>query len=397
MLPVQLFSVPFDYTLIILVFMFLCILMPMFLLPSMVPSIVSDIKTDSSWIDGLRGIAASIVALNHAPLVMINLHRDPKAFYYDLPLHPLFNFFGSVGVQIFFCITGMLFANKIMASDKIDWQDFYLKRVFRIAPAYFSACTIALCIALWYCWPVVGDLKNMIQYIPSIFSFGLMPLPEINGFNFNRLLGVNWTLAIEWRFYIALPFIFILMKYYKKTTLGLIVTFGFLDSYLTNSSTWVFFLSGAVCVPFMNKYFNGMVASCCSIIAISLVVFLSYNWNVFPSYGFARWLIISAIFFFIVIAKPALFKLRLVVSMGVVSYSFYLFHSMLIFAFFAILDRYCIDISTISLKNFTLLTGAILSLATVIASASYLVIERPFMKKAHHKKKTAPHVKEDMI
>jgi peptidoglycan/LPS O-acetylase OafA/YrhL len=67
--------------------------------------------------------------------------------------------------------------------------------------------------------------------------------------------------------------------------------------------------------------------------------------------------------------------------MGSVSYSFYLLHSMVLVAVFQLCHVYWFDVTKLSLRPFTLLAGAALSISVCLAALSYLYIERPLMRK----------------
>ena len=327
-------------------------------------------------------MAATIVALNHAPLVLINLNLVPKEFYFNQTEQSLFRFFGSFGVQIFFCITGVLFAGKIFKSEDIEWISFFRKRIYRVVPAYFFACTVALAIAVWHTWPITQPQIEIVSSLPSLFSFGILPLPSINEFKMGHLIGINWTLAIEWRFYLLMPILVVLFKGMKRLALLLLFLFAASDAYITGASSWIYFISGAICVPVMKMTFNKQVKSLFYLLMASVIVAYCLYWWKFVDYGYERWALMTMLFLSFVVTRPALLKTYPLVAMGTVSYSFYLFHSMTLFTVFAICNRYLFDVTSLSVKEFTLLAGAALAMATLLATASYMSIERPFMRTA---------------
>ncbi|MBJ2204465.1 acyltransferase family protein [Pseudomonas carnis] len=66
----------------------------------------AEVKHEYKFINGLRGLAAIFVFVNHAPFVLINLGVKNTVFSAWGQIYPNL---GSFGVQIFFCITGFLF------------------------------------------------------------------------------------------------------------------------------------------------------------------------------------------------------------------------------------------------------------------------------------------------
>ncbi|MFJ2683760.1 acyltransferase family protein [Pseudomonas sp. NPDC087342] len=332
--------------------------------------------------DGLRGIAAVLVSLNHAPLVLINLAIVPKVFYFDLVDSSILKFFGAVGVQIFFCITGLLFAGKILSAKPIDWTDFYAKRVRRIVPAFFTAALLAILIASWFSWPIVQRTEDIIPSLPSIFGFGLLPMPTINGFNFGRLLGVAWTLAIEWKFYFVLPIVYIAVQRNRKLTFAAIILFAVIDLFLNGLSAWAFFIPGALCSLISTRKFSDNIRRVSTLAVVVIVTFMFYRAGAKGDYGLEQWLTISALFAALTVSRPGLLAVHAFVALGTVSYSFYLLHVMTIFAIFALVDQYVIGVGELSMMQFALLSGAALAFASMISTVSYIFVERRFMHKA---------------
>ncbi|HFG3782180.1 TPA: acyltransferase family protein, partial [Escherichia coli] len=84
-------------------------------------------------IDGIRGIAALLVVLNHAVFSLSNNGFNPLSV--NTSNFWVFAHAGDIGVQIFFCITGFLFFDKIIKTgNKINWEMFFVSRVKRLVP-----------------------------------------------------------------------------------------------------------------------------------------------------------------------------------------------------------------------------------------------------------------------
>ncbi|MFY9589625.1 hypothetical protein [Rickettsia endosymbiont of Halotydeus destructor] len=97
-------------------------------------------------------------------------------------------------------------------------------------------------------------------------------------------------------------------------------------------------------------------------------------------YGPERWLLVTILFAAIVITKPKILTTKTIVSMGCISYSFYLLHAMVIFAvFWTVSKLYILDITMLSKFSFSMLNCIAFILATFLSTISYLYIERPFM------------------
>jgi peptidoglycan/LPS O-acetylase OafA/YrhL len=117
--------------------------------------------------------------------------------------------FGWTGVDLFFVLSGFLIAGQLFArianNKTISLKEFFLKRVFRIIPAYL---TIVLLYALF---PILRE------------SQPLAPLWRYLTFTLNIWLNRDvcntfthsWSLCVEEQFYLILPAIIVLCTYFK--------------------------------------------------------------------------------------------------------------------------------------------------------------------------------------
>jgi peptidoglycan/LPS O-acetylase OafA/YrhL len=380
-MPTQPFEVPFPLTLVMLTIMFASIILSMYFWACFIPKLTTDTHDKTSWLDGLRGGAAAIVALNHVPMVLINLDLVPKVFYFPVNQHTLFHFFGSIGVQIFFCITGMLFANKILFASEVDWTSFFKQRLLRLLPAYVLAATLAIFVALLLTRFSTLNIMEVFSSLPNIFAFGLLPLPNINGFDLNRLIGVNWSLAYEWRYYVMLPICFVMIRNLPLILIAfVIIIFATCDVMFTGNSVWIYFVSGAVCAPLMNKKLSKRMNNLGSALTLVLLVIYVITWSKFSDYGPQRWGLMTAFFLSMVMSRPYVLTLKPFVVMGSASYSFYLLHAMIVFVVIGMFHKLVMDVTLLTFSAFIILACLALAAATLISAVSYLNVERPFMR-----------------
>ena len=373
-----LYEIPLSYLLVMLCVLFIFIILPMIILPRFLPNLMTNTSNNLGWIEGLRGFAAILVAFNHAPLVLINLRYIPKVFILSQHDFSFLVFLGSLGVQVFFCITGMLFTHKLMSVEQVDWTLFFKKRLLRIVPGYFFACTVALMIA-FFITRSHHNISTLCVNIFELLSFGLLPLPTLNGFELNRLLGVNWTLAMEWRFYLILPILFVLFQSARKFTMIVLVGIALGDMMWNSMSSWVYFVSGALCAPLMYRERQKSWTILAYLGLLFTMIVLYQHWENYSNYHIQRWGIMTVLFASLVILKPKFLSLKWVMAMGKVSYSFYLLHAMTLFALLGLCNHYIVDITLISAVSFTLLVGLSLTMATLFATFSFVYIEMPFM------------------
>ena len=151
-------------------------------------------------LDGLRGVAALIVVLSHTS----NLNM----FFF-----PSLNFrgIGKSGVFLFFLLSSFLLTRQIITtSNKIFtlkfMSNYWQRRFFRIYPLY----TFYLLLALVTTWASVKHYG---------IGYGQPFNLDLHGF-FKELIltesrGLEWSIAVEFKFYFVLPFlagIFLVIK-----------------------------------------------------------------------------------------------------------------------------------------------------------------------------------------
>lgn len=161
-------------------------------------------------IEGLRGVAVLLVVAFHY-WVLRKDWNDPWVQLANAagPALPVAH--GYLGVDLFFLITGFLltlpwFRHALEGRPAPDTRDFYVRRVRRIVPAYYVhlallvAAFIPLVFGLGYWW---RNLYHLGLNIPAHFAFFhyFSPLTS-SSFSLN---GALWTLALEAQYYLLLP------------------------------------------------------------------------------------------------------------------------------------------------------------------------------------------------
>jgi peptidoglycan/LPS O-acetylase OafA/YrhL len=138
-------------------------------------------------LDGFRAVSIFLVILSHITSPAI----------WSITKHLWRLQLGNLGVRIFFVISGFLITSILLAekeaSGRISLRNFYIRRIFRIAPAYYAMLfAVALLIPLGLVTVGYRDLPPVFLYISnySHTSFSL---------------GHTWSLAVEEQFYILWP------------------------------------------------------------------------------------------------------------------------------------------------------------------------------------------------
>src|SRR6185503_2931874 len=94
------------------------------------------------YLDGLRGFAVSYVLLYHFMPKALSLHND--AFIYKI--WDTFWLMGWSGVDLFFVLSGFLITGILYKTknNKNYFKSFYIRRIFRIFPVYYSLIIITI-------------------------------------------------------------------------------------------------------------------------------------------------------------------------------------------------------------------------------------------------------------
>lgn len=135
--------------------------------------------------------------------------------------------FGWTGVDLFFVLSGFLISSQLFARIKtgksVSFKSFFLKRVFRILPAFFVV------LAIYFLIPFFREKESL----PSLWRF----------LTFTQNLGLDlqqygtfshaWSLCVEEHFYLVLPLLLILLTgsgWFRKA--GWILLFIFLAGFV---------------------------------------------------------------------------------------------------------------------------------------------------------------------
>ena len=138
-------------------------------------------------LDGLRAVSILLVLIGH----IAGTVNSPA---WLLPLHNL----GNLGVKVFFVISGFLITYLLLEelgqSGKISFRGFYLRRTFRIFPAFYF---YILCVVI----------ANQFGYLPLMQGDLLHASTFTMNYHHEREWALNhtWSLAVEEQFYLLWP------------------------------------------------------------------------------------------------------------------------------------------------------------------------------------------------
>jgi peptidoglycan/LPS O-acetylase OafA/YrhL len=341
-------------------------------------------------IDGLRAIAVVAVILYHAQITILG--------------YKLFSG-GFIGVDIFFVISGYLITSiilkELVTTGKFSFKHFYERRIRRILPLLGFVTLLTSLISTFLMMPtLIEDVqKQSLSSILFISNFKfIFDLTEYQLLTSNYIpLLHTWSLSIEEQFYLAFPFFFIFIFFncrkYLLFILLIILLFSLVFSdwqsnhhkienfYFSFSRAWELLFGSVLAYIKKNITFskNYILLNNFGLILIILSFYIFDHSLRHPSI-YTLIPVLGASFIIIFNSKNSentftekILKSKLLVGIGLISYSLYLWHYPILVFFntFELLPIY---------KFFLLI------FIFIISYCSYVFIEKPFRNKLEFKK-----------
>ncbi|MCB2251113.1 acyltransferase, partial [Pseudomonas chlororaphis] len=331
------------------------------------------------FINGMRGLAAIFVFINHAPFVLANLGVQNTVFSSWGQLYPNL---GSFGVQIFFCITGFLFFDKIIKNEKIDWVEFFIARIKRVAPLYYVSSLLVFIIAASFAGFNILEKDSLIT-VAGLLSFNFIDNPmRIGDVSLVPLSSVTWTLIHEWRFYAVLPLVAICYRSkYKVLIMVVAMMLAAVDLGYSVNVCWAYFLSGIVAAivhktAVTNKLVKGM-----AVVVAAVAFVITCGVVEVPGYGALRFMLTTVFFLCITISNPSFLHFQFLNRMSDISYSIYLLHLPILFLCFKAVSG-VVELSSMDKFTFWAINFSTIPLIVLVSTFTFINIEKRFMRKA---------------
>lgn len=168
-------------------------------------------------LNGLRFFAALFVLITH--LEFFKYLKD----YPNIWANPLILSFGSIGVDLFFVLSGFLITYLLLvekdATAGISLKQFYIRRILRIWPLYFFIVFLTfLFIPLFPSIPFSQGVKDnyFVKLVLYVFMLPNLALALFPGVSYATM---TWSVGVEEQFYLFWP---VLIKKTKKVILSII-------------------------------------------------------------------------------------------------------------------------------------------------------------------------------
>lgn len=307
-------------------------------------------------------------------------HFKHFAHISEKSLQPFYKFlkvfyeYGNNGVEIFWCISGVVFfynyLDKIL-EKKITFVNFLKLRFSRLYPLHFATLIIVLILHYIYedlngsSFVYIYDVKHFILNLFFINGWGLE-----DQFSFN---GPTWSVSIEISIYIIFFITFFYLRIYVgflfSIILFILIYFVSLADGNMAYALFYFFIGGLISISkysahkifssnLIKKYFFYILG-----IFISLGIIFTLNNSFLYEKFFLPLIIIFLVYFFVLINQIFTYNEKIWSLLGNLTYSSYLIHFpiqlslMIIFKIFNIE----INIESIGLFLFYIVTTLIIS------------------------------------
>jgi len=189
-------------------------------------------KPKMKGLDGLRGVSILLVILAH---VLRNY-----------PVNRVANFFGEIGVYIFFVISGFLITTLLLKEKqkygKVSLKYFYIRRSLRILPVVF------LYLIILYILNTVFTLNiSKTSFLTSFLFLKNFHISNDNDWWYTKHF---WSLGIEEQFYLIFPLLFSLLslRFFKWLILFLTIALPLL--------TYTYFSRLDIDIFHVNRFFH---------------------------------------------------------------------------------------------------------------------------------------------
>jgi peptidoglycan/LPS O-acetylase OafA/YrhL len=375
------------------------------------PTGIRDAAHYMPQLEALRGVAILLVFFFHAD-VSLSLNGYPVIGTWVSPL-AAFVHAGHTGVTLFFVLSAFLLSRPFLAEARggrpVSRTRFLARRALRILPLYWLAVIL-------FSWLDDSNGSLLSKAVPHMLLLDSFPGATVRMFGYS---DVWWSLSTEAQFYIVLPLCTLLLRrrfgrgVFLVLLLAYLGSYFYLESHNLSPQLWVnlfgrgpAFLIGVGAAWFYES-FGLEIRERCSrwgvarwgggdIVLVALVLALGYllrevvfmgvhpaewRWHAWHVYEALLWASIVIVTLVLPLRLGSLLTNRVMGTVGILSYSLYLFHFPVLFETL----RRCRVAMPKNFLGWTAISSATvlmcLALALGVSALTYLLIERPVLKR----------------
>ncbi|MES2875220.1 MAG: acyltransferase [Bacteroidota bacterium] len=365
----------------------------------------NKVKVYFPGLNALRFFAAFLVLASHVELLK---SRHGFENYYNTNT---FTEIGGSAVTFFFVLSGFLITYLLFiekdVSGKISLGNFYLRRILRIWPLYYTVV-----LAGFFLIPHIPYLQNTISgelnvdFYPKLLLFMLfMPNVSFVLFSGTPYISPAWSIGVEEQFYLAWPwllsrtekplrlfFLLITGIYFTKTILTILNTVSDKRTqviaqdllHILYFTRFECMIIGSICAYILYRkkdlllkiLFNKNLQLFCY---ITTITFLATGFKI-PVLNHIIYSVLFGIIILNVSVNPdSILKLenKMLNYLGQISFGLYMYHELVIGFSIRFLKELSLDFNN-TVPNIILYSFALL-LTIGVASLSYYLLEKPFL------------------
>ena len=335
-------------------------------------------------LDGLRGIAAMAVVLNHAAVVLYG----SDFFRPRPPFSALWN--GHAAVIVFFIMSGLVLSLPYWRGAADGWRGFMVRRLFRIYPL-FAVSILIVPVLIWLVSATGGHWRDQPSWSDLLADLAMVDRPVDQALN-----GSTWSLIHEMRLSIVFPGLILAMRLAGRRAVPLALLFSICASFaadfvahdfvvlswlLSASFVWLFVLGAEIGrnLPAIQARLGRLPPLPAVSIALGLLAVLSFDrWDgiagirLFLFHDVAAGLLVILAVGYAPLVR--LLEIKPVHWLGRVSYSLYLIHGPLLWAMHGVVPAPVPRVAAVAL-------AVVLSL--LAAEPFYRLVERPGIRIGH--------------
>lgn len=179
------------------------------------------------------------IALEHSSPMLINI---------------IYN--GWVGVELFFVLSGFLIASQLLFRplNRQSFSRYAFRRFFRIAPPYYIAIILTLLYISILPTLYYGEDTDLVSKWGWPFFAHLVFLHDYFG-RHPQIDGIFWSIPIEMKFYLILPFILFSLSKIRSNIGQIISIFVFYICYVIFKVSYLYFTYGTEVLTYGQYFF----------------------------------------------------------------------------------------------------------------------------------------------
>lgn len=349
-------------------------------------------------LNALRFFAATMVVIFH-----IELYK----FFYGMPnlyYLPFFKIVGKLSVVLFFVLSGFLISSLLLKEKdqhhRINFKNFYLRRIFRIWPLYFLILILGFFVLPNFSyWEIPSqDFRPIGENFWQKLLMYIFILPNLAVSLYGEIAGASqsWSLGTEEQFYLFWPLIIALFRKRVLWVMVIVLIFYWAialilgkaasidPAFIGVSKFWSLFnincmaIGGIFAVLYHDKHKLVLRFLFNKLVFMSTVIYLLLSLALGIKYGFFHYEVYSVLFSIIIInlaCNPrysTILEYKPLNYMGSISYGIYMFHPAILPAVIFVEKHF----GGGSLMIYILT----LSLTFIISALSYEYLEKYFLR-----------------